>query len=311
MATELERRGADLSDRLWSAKVLLQSPQLIEDVHYDYFLAGADIALSASYQATFAGFSACGLTQDDAHRLLLESVRLARTARERFAEHDSDGTRPAALVGASIGPYGAHRHDGSEYRGDYGVSAQRIRDFHRRQLEVLALSRADFIAFETVPSLAEGEAIVRLLEEFPELHAWLSFSCRDERHVCHGERFADCAALANEHSGIIATGINCSPPEFVESLLAQARGITTKTLLAYPNSGETWRTAGARATAVSRWPASPGAGSMPAPRCSAVAAAPRHRIFANSRRRCERPEPEPPQALCGLWRSAPAPLRVP
>lgn len=243
MATELERRGADLSDRLWSARVLLKSPQLIEDVHYDYFLAGADIALSASYQATFAGFSACGLAEDDARRLLLQSVRLACTARERFAEHNSDGTRSAALVGASIGPYGAHRHDGSEYRGDYAVSAQRIRDFHRRQLEVLALSRADFIAFETVPSLAEGEAIVRLLEEFPELHAWLSFSCRDERHVCHGERFADCAALANEHSGIIATGINCSPPEFVESLLAQARGITTKTLLAYPNSGETWRAA--------------------------------------------------------------------
>ena len=243
MATELERRGADLNDRLWSAKVLLQSPQLIEDVHYDYFCAGADIALSASYQATFAGFSARGLTDNEARELLLKSVRLACAARERFAEAHEDDARAAALVGASIGPYGAHRHDGSEYRGDYGVSAERIRDFHRRQLEVLALSRADFIAFETVPCLAEGEAIVRLLEEFPELRAWLSFSCRDALHVCHGERFADCAALADEHSGIIATGINCSPPEFVESLLAQARGVTTKTLFAYPNSGETWRAA--------------------------------------------------------------------
>ena len=243
MATELERRGADLNDRLWSAKVLLQSPQLIEDVHYDYFCAGADIALSASYQATFAGFSARGLTDNEARELLLKSVRLACAARERFAEAHEDDARAAALVGASIGPYGAHRHDGSEYRGDYGVSAERIRDFHRRQLEVLALSRADFIAFETVPCLAEGEAIVRLLEEFPELRAWLSFSCRDALHVCHGERFADCAALADEHSGIIATGINCSPPEFVESLLAQARGVTAKTLFAYPNSGETWRAA--------------------------------------------------------------------
>ena len=243
MATELERRGADLNDRLWSARILLQSPQLIEDVHYDYFVAGADIALSASYQATFAGFSARGLADEEARRLLLKSVTLACTARERFGEQHRDGTRPAALVGASIGPYGAHRHDGSEYRGDYGVGTQQIRDFHRRQLEVLALSRADFIAFETVPCLAEGEAIVRLLEEFPELRAWISFSCRDELHVCHGERFADCAALANEHPGIIATGINCSAPEFVESLLVQARGVTAKALFAYPNSGETWRAA--------------------------------------------------------------------
>ena len=167
----------------------------------------------------------------------------ACAARERFAEAHEDDARAAALVGASIGPYGAHRHDGSEYRGDYGVGTQQIRDFHRRQLEVLALSRADFIAFETVPCLAEGEAIVRLLEEFPELRAWISFSCRDELHVCHGERFADCAALANEHPGIIATGINCSAPEFVESLLVQARGVTAKALFAYPNSGETWRAA--------------------------------------------------------------------
>jgi homocysteine S-methyltransferase len=240
MATELERRGASIDDPLWSARVLIDQPGLIEAVHHDYFLAGADIALTASYQATFAGFAARGLDAAMARELLLSAVRLALSARERFAADGIDATRPAPLIGASLGPFGAHRHDGSEYHGDYGVSAQVLLEFHRRQFEVLARSGADFIAFETVPSLAEGEAIVRLLEEFPGVPAWIGFSCRDGERVCHGEAFARCAALAGEQPGIIATGVNCTPPRFVASLLAAARAATDKPLFAYPNSGESW-----------------------------------------------------------------------
>jgi homocysteine S-methyltransferase len=241
MATELERRGADLRDPLWSARVLVEQPALIEAVHLDYFEAGADIALTASYQATFAGFATRGLDAASARRLLLSAVELARRARERFlAAGPLAPGRPAPLVGASIGPFGAHRHDGSEYHGDYGVPARTLIEFHRRQLDVLAAAGADFVAFETVPSLAEGEAILRLLEEFPEVPAWISFSCRNGAEVCHGEPFAECAALANERAQIIATGLNCTPPQHVASLLESARGRTRAPLFAYPNSGESW-----------------------------------------------------------------------
>jgi homocysteine S-methyltransferase len=240
MATELERRGANINDTLWSARVLIDQPGLIEAVHHDYFLAGADIALTASYQASFAGFAARGLDAATARELLLSAVQLALRARERYVAAGVDASRPAPLIGASIGPYGAHRHDGSEYHGNYGVTGQVLLDFHRRQLEVLAQAGADFIAFETVPSLAEGEVIVRLLEEFPGVPAWIGFSCRDGERVCHGESFARCAALAGEQRGIIATGLNCTPPQFVDSLLASARAATDKPLFAYPNSGESW-----------------------------------------------------------------------
>jgi homocysteine S-methyltransferase len=241
MATELEHRGADIKDTLWSAKVLIEQPDLIEAVHLDYFEAGADIALSASYQATFAGFAARGLDAAAARSLLLSAVALARRARERFlSARTAEPGRPAPLVGASIGPFGAHRHDGSEYHGDYGVDARTILEFHRRQLEVLAGAGADFVAFETVPSLLEAEAIVRLLEEFPEVPAWISYSCRDGAHVCHGEPFARCVALADERTQIIATGLNCTPPQHVGELLAAARAATRKPLFAYPNSGESW-----------------------------------------------------------------------
>lgn len=247
LATELERRGADLRDPLWSAKVLLEQPELIRQVHVDYYRAGANVATTASYQATFPGFARRGLRHDQAAGLMRLSVTLACNARDQVLEEwklETDVTTPhrrhALLVAASIGPYGAYLADGSEYQGDYGLSVEALMDFHRPRMAVLAASGADLLACETIPCLAEGEALVRLLAEFPGTPAWLSFSCCDEEHVCHGERFADCVALANQSDQIVAVGVNCTPPRFVERLLHSAAGEIAKPLLAYPNSGEAW-----------------------------------------------------------------------
>jgi homocysteine S-methyltransferase len=245
MATELERRGADLNHALWSARVLVEQPALIESVHYDYFAAGADIATTASYQATFAGFARCGIDAGRARELLQLSVQLACDARDRFlAEPGHRSGRRRPLVAAAIGPYGAHLHDGSEYTGDYAMEKTALMDFHRRQLEVLTRSGADLIAFETVPSRHEAEAILLLLEEFPDQRAWISFSCRNGLEVSHGESFRDCIAMAGSSPQILAAGLNCTAPEFVTSLLTSAAPVAAKPLLAYPNSGEKWQAAG-------------------------------------------------------------------
>jgi homocysteine S-methyltransferase len=252
LATELERRGADLNDPLWSAKILLEQPQLIRQVHYDYFVAGANVATTASYQATFEGFARRGLSPAQAADLMRRSVQLAIEAREQFlydqqTAHQQSPQAPKSkiqnpklFVAASVGPYGAYLADGSEYRGDYGLTVEQLMDFHRPRLAVLAASGADLLACETIPCLAEGEALVRLLAEFPEAKAWLSFSCCEESHVCHGETFAECVALANCSAQIVAVGLNCTAPRFVESLLQSAAGVTQKPLLVYPNSGERW-----------------------------------------------------------------------
>ncbi len=244
MATELERRGADLNHSLWSARVLAEQPALIESVHYDYFVAGADIATTASYQATFAGFARCGIDAKRGRELLQLSVQLACDARDRFwADPGRRSQRRHPLVAAAIGPYGAHLHDGSEYTGDYDVEQSTLMDFHRRQLDVLARSSADLIAFETVPSRREAEAIMRLLEEFPDLRAWISFSCRNGTQVSHGESFSECVALTGASPQILAAGLNCTAPEFVVPLLAGAAQVAARPLLAYPNSGEKWHAA--------------------------------------------------------------------
>ncbi|MCB0062652.1 MAG: homocysteine S-methyltransferase [Caldilineaceae bacterium] len=245
LATELAARGADIDDPLWSAKVLLDNPELIRQLHYEYFVAGANVAITASYQASFPGLAARGLSHDAATDLMRLSVQLALTARDDYAnntktKNENENGPLMPLVAASVGPYGAYLHNGAEYTGDYGLTVEELIDWHRPRLQVLAESGADLLACETIPSLAEGEALVRLLAEFPKMPAWLSFSCCDGEHICHGERFRDAVALANESDQIVAIGVNCTPPQYVESLLQQAEGVTDKPLLAYPNSGEQW-----------------------------------------------------------------------
>ena len=248
LATELERRGADLRDALWSARLLVEQPALIEQLHSDYFAAGADVAITASYQATFPGFARRGIGAPEAAALMRLSVELAQRARDRFWAENHDPARLRPLVAASVGPYGAYLHDGSEYRGDYGLGVAELMDFHRPRLAVLAASGADLLACETIPCRAEAEALVALLGEFPDVRAWLSFSCCDGAHVCHGEPFAECAALAAASPQVVAVGVNCTPPRYVEELLRAASALsaaTDKPLLAYPNSGERWDAANA------------------------------------------------------------------
>jgi len=240
LATELERRGADLKHELWSARMLIEAPEMIRQVSQDYLVAGADIIATATYQASFEGFEKAGISRARASNLMQLSVDLAVLAREAFwSSYENHLGRLRPLVAASIGPYGACLADGSEYHGNYDLDKMALIEFHRPRMAELAHSDADLLAFETIPSKMEAEALIELLAEFPQRKAWLSFSCKDEQHVCHGESFADCAALAETTDQIIAVGVNCTPPQYLVPLLESAQHIN-KPLIVYPNSGEEW-----------------------------------------------------------------------
>lgn len=240
LATQLEVKGAFLQDQLWSAKLLVENPGLIKQVHYEYFYHGADVATTASYQATFEGFAKRGLDNKKAIALLQLSVQLANEARDEFWKVANPKQRIWPLIAASIGPYGAMLADGSEYRGNYGLDVKALMDFHRPRLEVLLESGADLLACETIPSLREAEAIISLLKEYPQARAWLSFSCCDEQHICDGTTLKTVMALTMHVDQVVAVGINCTAPHLVSPLLDSVKGATSKPLIVYPNSGEGW-----------------------------------------------------------------------
>lgn len=237
LATELEAHGCDLEDALWSAKVLLEQPHLIKQVHRDYFDAGASVAITASYQATPQGFARRGLSVEESLELVARSVRLADEARrEHAAANPSNGP---LLVAGSVGPYGAYLADGSEYRGDYTLSGAEFMDFHRPRIAALVDAGADFLACETLPSFAEAEALLALVAEF-DVESWFTFTLRDAEHISDGTPLADVAALLRTEPRVAAVGVNCVPLELVTSALGTLNEVSDKPLVAYPNSGETY-----------------------------------------------------------------------
>lgn len=230
LATELEARGHDLSDPLWSARLLADDPHEIVAVHAAYFRAGATIATTASYQASFDGFASRGIGRDGAAALLRRSVELARAARD-----EAGGS--GLLIAASVGPYGAALADGSEYRGRYGLSVAALRRWHRPRLEILAGAGADVLACETVPDVDEAEALVDLVGSVG-MPAWLSYTV-DGTSTRAGQPLADAFAVAAGAPEIVAIGVNCCAPEDVLPAIEIAAR-TGKPVIAYPNSGERW-----------------------------------------------------------------------
>ena len=250
LATELEAGGADLSDALWSARLLIEDPDAIVRAHLAFFRAGAQVATTASYQASFEGFARQGIDGDAAAALMGRSVELAGRARAAaLAEGDEAGTRDRAdagdradgplLVAASIGPYGAYLANGSEYRGRYGLGVAALRDFHRRRMVALLDAGPDLLAIETIPEVEEGEALVGLLGELGA-RGWLSFTCADGARLRSGAPVEEAFALADGAPGVVAVGINCTAPEHALELVERAIAVTDKPVVVYPNSGEAW-----------------------------------------------------------------------
>ncbi len=236
LATHLEARGNALSDHLWSARLVLDRPDEVVAAHRDFYLAGARVATTASYQASFEGLARIGLGHGPATTMLRDTVRLADVARRRVAEETGDD-RPR-WIAASIGPYGAYLADGSEYRGGYGRSVRKLARWHRPRLEVLGEAGADVLALETIPNLAEVEALLSLVGG-SGVPAWLSLTC-DGTRTRRGEPLAEAFAMAAEVDEVVAVGVNCCTPADVAPAVRLAARYGGKPTLAEPNSGEAW-----------------------------------------------------------------------
>lgn len=256
LATYLETLGADISGALWSADILLQNPSLINKTHLDYYRAGAQVAITASYQASLAGLSKhLGLNEEQGKDVVRKSVQLAQEARDEWVEerakelsaHGRSQIRSRLFVAGSVGPYGAFLADGSEYRGDYHLSKDDMKAFHRGRIQALVEAGVDVLACETIPSLSETEALLELLQgEFKDTETWFTFTLRDATHISDGTSLSRIAALFDKVPQVIAIGFNCTPDDValaaLQALKPLQQGKQWK-MIVYPNSGEQWNAA--------------------------------------------------------------------
>ncbi|GAA0576939.1 homocysteine S-methyltransferase [Streptomyces crystallinus] len=245
LSNQLGSQGCDLSDPLWSARLLADDPSQIEAAHEAYVRAGAQVLITSSYQATYEGFAHRGVPREEATALLVRSVELARRAGERAgaggggkppeAEAEAE---PQVWIAASIGPYGAFLADGSEYRGRYGLTVKELERFHRPRVETLAAAEPDVLALETVPDADEAEALLRAVEG-RGVPVWLSFSVEGLRTRA-GQPLEEAFALAAGVDQVIAVGVNCCTPADADQAVELAASVTGKPVVVYPNSGERW-----------------------------------------------------------------------
>jgi homocysteine S-methyltransferase len=239
LATQLETQGCDISNALWSASLLKIDTQAIVDASRAYLDAGAECIATASYQASRDGFATLGIAANEADALMLLSVELAERARDAYLR-DNANCAYMPMIAASIGPYGAALHDGSEYTGRYRVSENELRAFHIDRLSLLDSSGADVLALETVPSIMEARLLSELLRDCAT-PAWVSFSCCDQKHICDGTRIETAVGVFRGHPTVLAVGVNCTSPQYLPPLIRAIRStLPDIAILAYPNSGETY-----------------------------------------------------------------------
>ncbi|MCX8649532.1 homocysteine S-methyltransferase [Gilliamella sp. B2776] len=236
LASELQRRGSDLNDSLWSAKILIEQPELIQQVHYDYFKAGADCAITASYQATPMGFAKKGIGIEESIELIKTSVKLAKQARTQYLNEIK--LNKFLLIAGSVGPYGAYLADGSEYTGDYHLNEDEFIGFHKDRIAALIDAGVDILACETLPSFLEIKALVKLLQQFPLVSCWFSLTLKDQQHLSDGTPLIQVIDYLNRIEQIVSVGINCIALEKVTPALEVLSQLTCKPLIVYPNSGE-------------------------------------------------------------------------
>ncbi len=238
LSTALEQAGHELDDDLWTAALLLKEPEAIVRAHLSYLTAGAEIIITAAYQASVAGLLARGLSRGEAFGLIGLTTELAHEAVTRFGRLHPGA--PTPLVAASVGPYGATLADGAEYHGDYAIGPGLLTEFHAERLEILIASGPDLLACETIPSAAEAQAVLTALGRLPSVPAWVTFSCRNGAETNAGDPIEAAIELATAHPDVVAVGVNCTSPTFVGELLERAARVTDLPLVAYANSGQQW-----------------------------------------------------------------------
>lgn len=225
LSTALEELGHNLNSTLWSGALLKTAPEEIRKAHQLFVDAGATIIISSSYQLSYPGALSLGWKADEIEAALINATELARFSGRQVA--------------ASVGPYGAALADGSEYRGNYGLAKDALKDFHRKRLKILIESKPDLLAIETIPEIAEAVALTELLDELEcPIPAWISFSCTESARISSGETFSEAVKAISSSSHVVAVGVNCTAPHLVSDLLRSVDSPLPFVL--YPNAGRSW-----------------------------------------------------------------------
>ena len=197
---ELVKRAGKAPTPLWSTTVMIDQPEILRDVHAEYFNVGASVATTNTYPVLHDRLVRAGL-QDQIETLWTQAVKSARSAR------DAHGS---GRIAGSIGPLIA------SYRPDICPSAAEAEELYRDVVAALA-PHVDVLLIETMSSVDQADGALRAAMK-SGLPVWLAVSVEDfdGSKLRSGENLADLAPVLNRFD-TDAILINCSRPEAVST----------------------------------------------------------------------------------------------
>ncbi len=223
MGRELIRRGVATRTGLWSAAALLDSPDVVREVHLDFIAAGARMITTNSYSCIPSYLSKVGLADRYADLAALAG-RLARDA--------------AIASGASVRVAGGLPPLSESYRPDLVPGAPDARPVYAVLASALE-PRVDLFLCETMSSIAESrvacEAALAAASK-RGLPVYVSWTLRDEpgAGLRSGESVSQAfSALADLDVGAFL--FNCTHPDAIEAAVTEIAGLTDKPVGGYPN----------------------------------------------------------------------------
>jgi S-methylmethionine-dependent homocysteine/selenocysteine methylase len=217
LGTELARRGAPSAPPLWSARAVLERPDLIVAIHRENVGAGAEVLTAGTFRTQPALLGAA------AREATRRAVALARAA---AAE------RPGVLVAGSIAPVA------DCWRPDLVPPDAELARLHALHAEALAEAGADLLLLETFGTAREWLAAARAAAA-TGLAVVACATTREDGSLLSGEPLGEAArALLALPSPPAALGVNCVPARRLAASLARlAETAPGLPLAAYGNAG--------------------------------------------------------------------------
>ena len=217
MGQELLSRSGARPTGLWATQVMREFPDLVQQIHADYFESGADIATTNSYAIHRDRLIPFGI-ENQFQALQIQACEIANRARDKFG---------SGQIAGAIGPTGA------SYRPDLALAIEQGAELYAEIANIQA-PYVDFILLETIASIQQATGAVIGAKQVGK-PVWLAVSVDDEdgTKLRSGEDILGILDIVKEHA-VDALLINCSTPEAVSTGLNRL-GVQTFPIGAYAN----------------------------------------------------------------------------
>ena len=219
----------------------LSQPQIIHDIHEQYFAAGADIAETNTFGAQVISQADYGM-QSLAYEMNVESAKLARQAADAWTKKQPQKPR---FVAGAVGPTNRTASISPDVNdpGYRNVNFDELREAYKEQVRGLIAGGSDIIIietiFDTLNAKAAGFATLEVFEELDlELPIMISGTITDRSGRTLSGQTAEAFWYSMRHLRPFSIGLNCAlGAELMRPYIAELAHVADARISAYPNAG--------------------------------------------------------------------------